>query len=74
MGARTNQRGKAAASSGSVEKNWGGRDEGDLKPSLVTSSAARMGSHSDQEVVKEQATTLGEAPHGWTDMKLEPDC
>jgi hypothetical protein len=57
-----------------VEKNWGGRDEGDLKPSLVTSSAARMGSHSDQEVVKEQATTLGEAPHGWTDMKLEPDC
>jgi hypothetical protein len=74
MGARTNQKGKATARSSSVEKNGGGRDERDLKPSLVTSSAARIGSHSDQEVVQEQATTLGEIPYGWINIKLEPDC
>jgi hypothetical protein len=74
MGARTNQRGKAAASASSVEKNGGGRDKEDSKPSLVTSSAARIGSHPYQEVVQEQATTLGEIPYGWIDIKLEPDC
>jgi hypothetical protein len=76
MGARTNQRGKATAtgSSSYMEEDDGGRDEGDSKPSLVTSSAARMGSHPYQEVVQEQATALGEIPHGWTRVKLEPDC
>jgi hypothetical protein len=74
MGARTNQRGKASASSSSVEENGVGRDEEDSKPSLVTSSAARIAPHSDQEVVQEQATTLGEIPHGWIRIKLEPDC
>jgi hypothetical protein len=52
MGARTSQRDKSAASSSSVEEDGGRRDNEDAKPSLVTSSAARIGSHSDQEVVK----------------------
>ncbi len=88
MGARTNQRGKAAGSSGCAKEDGGaGRGEEDSKPSLVTSSAARTGSCMDQEVVQEdattpdeirsvqeQATTLGEIPYGWTRVKLEPDC
>jgi hypothetical protein len=74
MGARTSQRGKATAFSSPVEEDGGSPDEGDAKPSLVTSTAARIGSHPDQEVVQEQATTLGEIPYGWTRVKLEPDC
>jgi hypothetical protein len=74
MDARTKQRGKATASSSPVEEDGGGRDEEDSKPSLVTSSAARIGSRSDQEVVQEQATPLGEIPYGWIRIKLEPDC
>jgi hypothetical protein len=74
MAARTNRRGKATGSSTSVEEGGSGRDEGeDLKPSLVT-SVARIGSHPGQEVVQEQATTLGKIPYGWTRVKLEPDC
>jgi hypothetical protein len=75
MGARTNQRVKATGSSSSVEEDGGGRDQEDLKPSPVTRSPARIGSHPSREVVQEQATTtLGEIPYGWTRLKLEPDC
>jgi hypothetical protein len=70
----TAKRNNATDACSSVEEDGGGRDEGDLKPSPVTSSAARIGSHPYQEVVQEQATTLGEIPHGWTRLKLEPDC
>jgi hypothetical protein len=75
MGARKNQRDKATASFSfsSVEEDGGGRDENNSKPSLVT-SGARTGSSPDQEVVQEQATTLGEIPYGWKRVKLEPDC
>jgi hypothetical protein len=73
-GASAKQRGKAAVCSISVEEDGGGRDEEDSKLSLVTSSAAQTGSHSDQEVVQEQATTLGDVPCGWTRAKLELDC
>jgi hypothetical protein len=73
MGARINQRGKATASSSSVEEYGGGRDEAESKPSLVTSGAP-IGSSPGQEVVQEQATALGEIPYGWTRVKLEPDC
>jgi hypothetical protein len=74
--AGTNQRGKATADSSSisVEEDGGGCDEDESKPSLVTGGAARKGSHPDQEVVPEQATTLGEIRCGWTQVKLEPDC
>jgi hypothetical protein len=72
-GARTNQRNKATGSSSSVEEDGVGRDEEDSKLSLVT-SGARIGSSPGQEVVQEQATTLGEIPYGWTPVKLEPDC
>jgi hypothetical protein len=61
------------ASSSSTEEDSGGRDEKDSKPFLVT-SGARIGSRSDQEVVQEQATILGEVPYGWTRVKLEPGC
>jgi hypothetical protein len=57
-----------------VEEDGGIRDEENSKPSLVTSSAARIRSHLDQEVVQKQATTLGEIPRGWIRIKLEPDC
>jgi hypothetical protein len=57
-----------------MEEDGASRDEGDSKPSLVTSSAARIGSHPDPEVVQEQATTPREIPYGWTRVKLEPDC
>jgi hypothetical protein len=59
----------------SVEDDRGGRDEDeqDSKPSAVTSNA-RIGSSPGQEVVQEQATTLGEIPYGWKRIKLEPDC
>jgi hypothetical protein len=62
MGARTNQRGKAAAgSSSSVDKDWGrGWEKDNSKPSLVT-SGARAGSPPGQEV--EHATTFGDIPH-----------
>jgi hypothetical protein len=73
MGARINRRGKTTTSSTSVEKDGVGRDEEDSKPSVVT-SGARIGSSPDQEVIQEQATTLGEIPCGWTRVKLEPDC
>jgi hypothetical protein len=68
MAARTNQRSKATASSTSVEEDGGDRDEEDSNPSLVTSSASRIGSSAGQEA------TLGEIPHGWARVKLEPDC
>ncbi len=73
MGARTNQRIKATASSSPLEEDGGGRDEENSKPSLVT-SGARIGSSPDQEAVQEQVTTLGGIPYGWTRVKLEPDC
>jgi hypothetical protein len=74
MGARTCQRHNATVSSSSLEKEGGGpRFEEDSKPTLMT-SGARIGSHSDQEVVQEQATTLGDIPYGWTRVKVEPDC
>jgi hypothetical protein len=72
---RTNQRGEATLSClSSVEEDGGaGLDEQDSKPSAVTSNA-RIGSSRGQEVVQEQATTLGEIPYGWTRLKVEPDC
>jgi hypothetical protein len=66
---RADQRGEATGSSSYVEEDGGGRDEEESKPSPVTS-----GSYPGQEVVPEQATTLGEIPYGWTRVKLEPDC
>jgi hypothetical protein len=59
-----------------VEDDVGGLDGEDSNPSLVTISIARIGSDlSGQEVVqKEEATTSGEIPSGWTRVKLEPDC
>jgi hypothetical protein len=59
MGARTNQRGKATASSSPVEEHGVGHDEEDSKPSLVT-IGARIVSR--------------EIPYGWIRVKLEPDC
>jgi hypothetical protein len=74
MGSRINQRGKiSTASSSSVEEDAGGRDEEESKPSLVTSGAP-IYSSPGQEVVQDQATTLGKIPCGWTRVKLEPDC
>jgi hypothetical protein len=66
MGAGTNQRDRATASSSydSVEEH-SGRDEKDSKPSLVTSSDAPMGSHPHQEDVQEEEAH-GEIPSGWT--------
>jgi hypothetical protein len=57
-----------------VKESGGGGDEEDSKPHLATSSAARTGSHSDDEVVQEQVMTPGETPRGWMHVKLEPDC
>jgi hypothetical protein len=77
MAAKTNQRGKTTGSCAScVEDDVGGLDGEDSNPSLVTISIARIGSDlSGQEVVqKEEATTSGEIPSGWTRVKLEPDC
>jgi hypothetical protein len=75
IGARTSKRGKATASSITVEEDGGGRDEDESKPSLLTNSTAQICSHPpDREVVQEQATTLGEIPFGWARVKLEPDC
>jgi hypothetical protein len=77
MATRTrNQRGKATVSSSPVEEDGGGRNEEDSKPYLMTSRAAQIGSHhpDQEEVVPEQATTLGEIPYGWSRVKLEPDC
>ena len=74
MGASAKQRGKdTVVCSISVEEDGGGRDEEDSKLSLVTRRAARIGSHSEQEVVQEQATTLGDIPYVWIRTKLEPD-
>jgi hypothetical protein len=68
-------RGEGTLSSrSSVEEDGGaGREEQDSNPSAVTSNA-RIDSSPDQEVVQEQATTLGEIPYGWKRVKLEPDC
>jgi hypothetical protein len=64
---------KATASSRSAEEDGGCHDEEDPKLSPVT-SGARIGSSADQEVVQEQAPTLGEIPCGWKRIKVEPDC
>jgi hypothetical protein len=72
---RNDQRGKAAASSSSssssssVEEDGGGRDEEDSKPSLVTSSAAQISSHPDQE-----AGCSKTSDYAWQNVKLRPDC
>jgi hypothetical protein len=71
--ARIKQRGNATASSSSLEEDGDGRDEEDSKPSLVTSGEP-IGSSPGQDVVQEQAPELGEIPHGWTRVKVEPDC
>jgi hypothetical protein len=73
MGARTSLRSKAIGSSSPVEEDGGGRDEEDSKPSLVT-TGARIGSSRYQEIVQEQAPTLGDIPYGWIRVKVEPDC
>jgi hypothetical protein len=39
-----------------------------------SSSVEVDGGGRKEEVVQEQATTLGEIPCGWTRVKLEPDC
>ncbi len=57
-----------------MEENGDVRDEEDSKPSLVTTRAARIGSHPDQEVVQEGTTASLEIPYGWIPVKLEPDC
>jgi hypothetical protein len=57
-----------------VEEDGGGRYEEDSDPSLVMASGAPLESYPDQKVLQEEATTLGECPHGWTRAKLEPDC
>jgi hypothetical protein len=57
----------------SPEKVGGDREEEDPKPSLVTSSAARIISDAVQEVVPEEATPVDYLPPGWTRQKLEPD-
>ena len=63
---------KATDCCSSVE-NDDDRDEEDPKPSLVTSSAARISSDaSGQDIVQEEATS-GVIPAGWTRTKLEPD-
>jgi hypothetical protein len=47
------------------EEDGGGRDEEDLKPSLVTSAIALLtGTYPDQEVVREEATIPDEIPFG----------
>jgi hypothetical protein len=71
---RTRHGGKDTGSCKSVEGDGGGRHEEDSNPSLVMASGALLGSHPDQKVLKEEATTLRECPHGWTRAKLEPDC
>jgi hypothetical protein len=59
----TKQRGKARGTSfSSLETDGGPNEEGDSKPSLVTSSAL-VGSSPDQEVVQEEAP--GQIPSGW---------
>ena len=72
----TNQRGDAnARCNGSAKKDGGGRDEEDnLRPSLLTASAARISSRTAQEVVQEEATPDDYLRPGWTRTKLEPDC
>jgi hypothetical protein len=54
MAATTNQRGNAKDSCGSVEEDVG-RNEEHSKLSLVTSSAALIDSHLDQDVIQEDA-------------------
>ena len=64
MVARTNQR------------DGGGRDKKDSKPSLVTSGEP-IGSGPGQDAVQEEASPdqiLSKIPSGWTRVKLEPDC
>jgi hypothetical protein len=63
--ARTKQRGEAAGGCGSVEEDGGGLDEEDLKPSLVTGSAALTPDPlPDQEVIQEEEEARGEIPSG----------
>jgi hypothetical protein len=57
VAANTNQRGDASGSFTSVNKNVG-RDEVELEPAMMTSSAR------DQEVVQEEAT-CDAIPFGW---------
>jgi hypothetical protein len=66
MGAGTNQRDKATATSScSFVEEDSGRDDNDSKPSLVTSSDAPTGSYPEQEVVQEEEEAPGEIPSGW---------
>ena len=64
---------KADIGASSVKKDGGGREEEDSKPSLVTSSAARISSNVAQEMVQEEATPDAYLPPGWTLQKVEPD-
>jgi hypothetical protein len=72
--AGTNQRGNAADSCSSLEKDGssvvegGGRDEEESKPSLVTSSEL-IGSDPGQCVVQEEATP-DQIPSDWTVQSL----
>jgi hypothetical protein len=72
--ARTNKKGKAAGSCASFEGDGGGCDEEESKLSLVTGCELTAGSDPGQDFVQEKATTHLEIPHGWTRVKLEPDC
>jgi hypothetical protein len=72
MTARTNPRGSAICKRRSVEKDHGGRDDEDSKPSLVTGSSPIVASYPDQEDVQEKAHY--KTPSGWKHVKLEPDC
>jgi hypothetical protein len=75
ISASTNPRGgDAIGDRSSVEKDHGGRDEEDSKPSPVTTSSPIVASSPDQEVVQEEATHYKEIPSGWKRIKLEPDC
>jgi hypothetical protein len=69
-----NQRGNAAGSCGSAEKDGGGLDEEDSNPSPVTSSAltgsALTGSDPEEEIVQEEATPkIGQMAAAWTNQR-----
>jgi hypothetical protein len=63
MAPTTNPRVSAIGNRSSVEKDHGGRDDEDSKPSLVTSSSPIVASSPDQEVVQEKVHNT--IPSGW---------
>lgn len=70
---RTNRRGDANTRGSPAKKDGGSPEEEDCKPTLVTSSDARISSDIAQEVVQEVATPDAYLPPGWMFQKVEPD-